>query len=259
MTAASRRGWRRSDQSTATLAGLTNTTTRSAYHSTVRTSHRAPHLAAALAVAFRSDSPAAERMHDDLVRRYSEPHRRYHDTRHLEQTVRLASEYATEHGVTDDELRALLLAAAWHDAVYDTTAAAERNERASANAAARALWTADYGGLFPEPLRSRMHDLVMTTVDHAADDGDLTAMILCDADLYRFAVPWDEFDRHSSDLRAEQRHVPDDEWPDRNAAILRHFSERRPFFYLTVELNAAAHANIDRALGAAAAARAANG
>src|SRR5262245_53040578 len=70
---------------------------------------------------------------DDLVKRHSEPHRHYHTLEHVAEVLKVVgrlSKYATDPN-------AVLLAAWFHDAVYDPKA--KDNELQSADLAVRVL------------------------------------------------------------------------------------------------------------------------
>src|SRR5690242_14027091 len=68
---------------------------------------------------------------DDLARRYSEPHRRYHTLAHVEELLALLRDFELQD-------RDSVEAAVWfHDAIYDTRAT--DNEARSAELAATAL------------------------------------------------------------------------------------------------------------------------
>ena len=76
--------------------------------------------------------PAAEPAGRDLLARWAEPHRGYHDLRHLAEVLDALDEL-TAGGPPP----AVVLAAWWHDAVYEGRAG--EDERASAALAARVL------------------------------------------------------------------------------------------------------------------------
>ncbi|MGH3379956.1 MAG: HD domain-containing protein, partial [Actinoallomurus sp.] len=59
--------------------------------------------------------PGPEAIGADLLRRYAEPHRRYHTTTHLAEVLDHVGELAGEAADAD----AVRLAAWFHDAVYD--------------------------------------------------------------------------------------------------------------------------------------------
>ena len=75
----------------------------------------------------------------DLLRRWTEPHRRYHSTRHLVEVFWALEDLEEAREVTAREAALGRLAGWFHDAVYDPTAAAGANELASADLAVRDL------------------------------------------------------------------------------------------------------------------------
>jgi len=153
----------------------------------------------------------AEELRARLAERYAEPHRRYHDLRHLHEVLQTIDELA---GVADD-LDAVRWAAWFHDAVYDVHRA--DNEERSADLAVRELTDLGY-----DPSRvDEVARLVRLTAAHRPDEGDANGAVLCDADLRILAAdPW----RHAEyvhAVREEYAHVPEDDFRTGRAAVLR--------------------------------------
>jgi predicted metal-dependent HD superfamily phosphohydrolase len=146
-----------------------------------------------------------------LAERYAEPHRRYHDLRHLHEVLQTVDELA---GAAED-LDAVRWAAWFHDAVYDVHRA--DNEERSADLAVRELTDLGY-----DPTRvEEVARLVRLTATHRPADGDSNGAVLCDADLRILASdPW----RHAEyvhDVRDEYAHVPEGDFRKGRAAVLR--------------------------------------
>jgi len=81
----------------------------------------------------QADNPALERVYDDLVERYSEPHRHYHDLRHVSRCLMELDEARSQA----DNPFEVELAIWFHDAVYDPRRS--DNEEASARYAKKTL------------------------------------------------------------------------------------------------------------------------
>ncbi|WTW96665.1 HD domain-containing protein [Streptomycetaceae bacterium NBC_01309] len=148
---------------------------------------------------------------EDLIGRYSQPHRRYHATGHLLAVLELVDELAQDA----DDPDAVRLAAWFHDAVYDPARA--DNEERSARLAERALSEA---GL-PVQLVAETARLVRVTAEHAPSDGDRNAAVLCDADLAILATDRDRYDAYAAAVREEYAFVPDEAFRGARAAVLR--------------------------------------
>lgn len=146
-------------------------------------------------------SQAAGQAGVDLVRRYHEPHRRYHDARHLTELLEAVDELAAHAG----DLDAVRLAAWFHDAVYDVTAAAGANERASADLAARVLPALGH----PAPRVAHVVRLVRLTATHDPVPDDPDGQVLCDGDLSVLGSGPGRYAQYAADVRAEYAHVPD--------------------------------------------------
>ena len=110
----------------------------------------------AAAVGTSSDAEAA---FDDVVGRHRQAHRRYHTVRHVTWVVRHVQELAAEEPV--DDLDAIVVAAFFHDAVYDATAT--DNEAQSAALARRVLIELGW----PPARAETVAHLVQATADHA--------------------------------------------------------------------------------------------
>lgn len=134
---------------------------------------------------------------EDLLRRWSEPHRRYHGVGHLERgLVRL------------DQLGAgrLEKVAFWfHDAVH--LGVSPVDEEASAELAGRSL-----AGVLTDQEVLEVARLVLVTVDHDPERGDRSAELISDADLAEIASPWVRYERNAADIRAERPDVDDEQW-----------------------------------------------
>jgi predicted metal-dependent HD superfamily phosphohydrolase len=174
-----------------------------------------------------------------LLRRWSEPHRRYHDVEHLAAILSIVDELGAPAAVR--------LAGWYHDAVYDPRAA--DNEERSARLAIEAL-----SALRAEPgLVDEVARLVRLTASHDPGPEDAYGQLLCDADLAVLARPWDEYQRYAAAVREEYRRLSDEDFRAGRAAVLRHLRDL-PVLFHTPELRdrweKQARANLDRELDA---------
>lgn len=174
---------------------------------------------------------AAEAAGRDLLARYAEPQRRYHDRRHLTEVLDAVDALA---GHAADP-RAVRLAAWFHDAVYQPTAAPGRNEEDSAVLAEQVLTGLGLddrsGGTV-----AAVAALVRGTADHEVRSDDPSAPpvadaeVLYDADLAILAASPERYAEYAADVRAEYVHVPDQVFRPARAAILRGFVDRPRIF-----------------------------
>lgn len=144
----------------------------------------------------------------DLLHRWSEPHRRYHDVEHLATVLSIVDELEAPAEVR--------LAAWYHDAVYDPRSA--DNEERSARLAVDALTAL---GVAPGRV-DEVARLVRLTAGHDVGDGDVNGALLCDADLAVLARSTNGYDRYAAAIREEYSHVPEDTFRAGRAAVLRH-------------------------------------
>ncbi|MBM6402231.1 HD domain-containing protein [Phycicoccus sonneratiae] len=165
----------------------------------------------------------------DLVGRWGEPHRHYHDLRHLAEVLAAVDTLARAGRLRPLDRATALLAAWFHDAVY-AVGVADDNERRSAALAARAL-----GPLGPaEGVVDRVVTLVLDTEAHEIGDEvvDPARPVLHDADLWVLAAPVERFDEYCRQVRAEYEHVPAAMYARARTDVLRPFLVR-PHVYRT--------------------------
>ncbi len=179
-----------------------------------------------LEVAWQRHITADRALLDGLLARHREKHRRYHTATHVAWVIRHVDELAAAEPV--DHLDEVVAAAFYHDAVYE--AAYPANERASARLARRDLATI---GWDPDAVE-RVGAMIEATEHDASTAGQPTAdtAILLDADLAILGADPASYSAYVNGVRAEYRHVADDDWVTGRAAVLRGFLER-PAIYLT--------------------------
>lgn len=164
------------------------------------------------------DEPAAMRWYESVIARHREPHRHYHDVRHVRWVVRHVLALAADHDV--DDLGAIVVAAFFHDVVYDPVA--DDNEAASARLAAVAL--AEMG--WPADRVAAVVHMVEGTADHAHEGATLAAAVLYAADLAVLAADPAGYGDYVRNVRREYRHVSDADWSTGRGAVLRGFLAR---------------------------------
>ncbi|MFT3969540.1 MAG: DUF4031 domain-containing protein [Micropruina sp.] len=176
----------------------------------VRPRERTPKRTAALAFARESWQallPDAPALGDELLARWSEPHRRYHDVRHLAQCLTALDQFATETPVP----RPVALAAWFHDAVYQGEP--QRDEEASAALADESL-----APLIGAAEAAEVARLVGTTIAHDPDPDDVGAALLVDADLSILGQVRGRYHVYLRDVRDEYARYDDEQfrqgrWP----------------------------------------------
>ncbi len=174
--------------------------------------------------------------------RWREPHRAYHDERHLAECLRLFDEH---RGLATDA--DAVEAALWlHDAIYDP--ARDDNEAESAALARRMLQSASVD----DARIARIEALILET-RHLAAPHDTDARLVCDIDLAILGADDARFDEYERDIRREYAFVPDAAFRAARAAVLERFLERSAI-YTTPALHARfeerARSNLARSLHA---------
>jgi predicted metal-dependent HD superfamily phosphohydrolase len=177
-------------------------------------------LRAHLLVEWERALPNQEPMGAELIRRYSEPHRHYHNTTHLATVLRYVEELADDH-----DLFLVRLAAWFHDAVYAIPELQVTNEEASARLAFRELSRA---GLEQEDL-NEVARLVRVTATHTPGARDPEGELICDADLAVLASPPEEYEAYTRAIRAEYARVPDAEFVQGRYEVMSRFLDTDVF------------------------------
>ncbi len=145
-----------------------------------------------------------------LVTAYDDPARGYHDLRHLREVLEHLDDLVpADHPERD----AVVLAAWFHDAVYD---AVGDNEERSARLADAVLTQAGV----PIPLVDEVTRLVRLTAGHDPAADDLPGQLLCDADLAILAADRDRYDAYVAGVRQEYAEVPDADFRAGRKAVL---------------------------------------
>ncbi len=181
--------------------------------------------------------PTDSAVGQDLIERWSEPHRRYHTLEHLAVMLGVIDEHADLAG----DPSAVRLAAWFHDAIYEPFA--PDNEDRSA---ALAVATLPELGV-PAERVAEVARLVRLTAGHAVADGDRNGALLADADLAILASEPDVYARYAAAVRQEYAAVPEDAFRSGRAQILGSFLEKPDLFRVVparAEWTARAHDNL---------------
>ena len=184
-----------------------------------------------------------KRLSSDLRARLEEAYagdgRGYHDLLHLTEVLHHVDELMSP----DDPDRESVLVAAWfHDAVYD---GGDDDEERSARLAEA---TVPVPGVAAEVAR-----LVRLTRTHRPADGDRSGQVLCDADLAILAADPDRYASYVRGVRSEYAHVPDREFAAGRSAVLRDLLAKPALFHTAVARSRwerAARSNVERELQA---------
>lgn len=160
--------------------------------------------------------PGEPWLRDDLLARWGEPHRRYHDVRHLASCLAALDDLGA-----DDPLVAL---AVWfHDAVY--AGVPGRDEEASAALASERL-----DAVLPGPDVAEVARLVRLTASHDPAPGDHRGALVVDADLSVLGSLPGRYHVYVRDVRAEYEHVDDAAFAAGRARVLRRLLDLDPLY-----------------------------
>lgn len=176
-------------------------------------------------------TPAPAGLQAQLLVAWAEPHRHYHDPRHLRECLALWQRWL-EHAEHPGEVAIALW---FHDAVYDPRAPqGGANELQSAAWAARALVGAGVDSMIAQ----RVHDLVMATQHGLTQESALAtlgvtkdARLLVDIDLAILGSPPERFERYDQDVRKEYAWVPGLRYQSGRAQVLQSFLDRPRLYH----------------------------
>lgn len=177
-----------------------------------------------LEVAWQRHVATERTLLDGLLARHREKHRRYHTATHVAWVIRHVDELATTEPV--DHLDEVVAAAFYHDAVYEPAYPA--NERASARLARRDLAAIGWDVAALE----RVASMIEATEHHApaAEEPTVDTAVLLDADLAILGADPAGYSAYVTGVRAEYRHVADDDWTAGRAVVLEGFLQRPAIF-----------------------------
>ncbi|QDB78204.1 hypothetical protein FHE66_13355 [Georgenia sp. 311] len=182
----------------------------------------------AVAVGARADRGEIQRTARALVERWQEPDRKFHNLRHLVDVLARVDELAEETHVPD----VVRLAAWYHGAVFSSSpqvAYAGRggeDEVASAELAREDLTALEV----PPDVVERVAELILDLARHDADERDVDALALCDADLATLAVEPQRYAAYRRAIREEYAHIPEEDYVVSRIAILTRLLQRRRLF-----------------------------
>ncbi len=162
------------------------------------------------------------RLLDGLLARHREKQRRYHTATHVAWVIRHIEELVAVEPA--DHLDEVVAAAFYHDAVYEPAHPA--NERASARLARRDLTTLGWSNERTE----RVAAMIEATAHGESGPAIGDTAILLDADLAILGSDPAAYSDYVASVRAEFRHVDDDEWRTGRASVLQGFLDRTAIF-----------------------------
>ena len=181
-----------------------------------------------------------EHLFDEVIASYSEPHRHYHTTQHLDEcfTWLDGARSLAEH------FHEVELALWFHDAVYQVRM--QDNEERSASWAEAAAMKAGLSSMVVERVRA----LILAT-KHNSPPATQDAALLVDADLAVLGAPVERFDEYERQVREEYAWVPGLLFRRKRREILESFLAR-PHVYSTehfrASLESTARTNLTRSI-----------
>lgn len=165
--------------------------------------------------------PNGHGLRAELTAAYAGAERAYHDTTHLAEVLGRIEALAAAGEVFD---RAPVLLAAWfHDAVYDGERDAE--ERSAA-------WAEDtLPALVDDGVVAEVARLVRLTETHRPDDADRNGCVLSDADLGILAAGPQRYAAYVAAVRSEYAHLDEAVFLAGRRVVLEHLLDKPRLFH----------------------------
>jgi predicted metal-dependent HD superfamily phosphohydrolase len=152
-----------------------------------------------------------------LQSRYDKPWRHYHTATHITELFVTLN----RHIQHIEDPRTMGWAMLYHDAIYDPTAAAGRNEELSAQLAAGQL-----SEILPPHQVEKVAVFTRATASHGPVDGDDDLNFFLDADLAILGASPQRYTEYASQIRAEYAHVPSDIYKAARISVLQGLASR---------------------------------
>ncbi|KAI9204077.1 uncharacterized protein BJ171DRAFT_128455 [Polychytrium aggregatum] len=177
-------------------------------------------------------SAALDANWDSLSRRYSEPHRAYHNLDHIHDCLARFDEYAAyavrpeaaSHPALDGQAWDDVEMAIWyHDVVYDPRH--PDNEHQSC-----VLFREHAAGLAAQERIDRVAATIMATQAHVSSS--TAEALMLDIDLSILGQPEDRFAEYDDAIRKEYGHVSESDYRAGRSKVLRSFLARPRIFVL---------------------------
>jgi len=156
----------------------------------------------------------------EVMARWTEPHRHYHNMRHLLSMVTDLETMAGLYGFSRDERTECWLTAVYHDAVYEIGKPSGWNEEESA---ALARGNRSIG----RDLALRVSDNILLTINHLNPKTMVQACVL-DADLAGLGRNYWE---NGANIRAEYPDATEEQWFHGRVAFLNKMLDRPTLYY----------------------------
>jgi predicted metal-dependent HD superfamily phosphohydrolase len=186
-----------------------------------------------------------DRIFQLLIAAYTHPDRHYHNLNHIYHLLTILERFDRENSPNSAHLQdssSVILAAWFHDFVYDPQAA--DNEIQSAKAATKLLANLN----IPLDL-DRIEQLILATQGHQIDPDDADLCIFLDADLAILGADPARYEAYRRSIRREYDRVDEASYRTGRSRVLASFLQRDRLYYTDLlfdELEAIARVNLQQ-------------
>jgi predicted metal-dependent HD superfamily phosphohydrolase len=183
----------------------------------------------------------AQATFQELVARYSEPHRAYHTLTHIQECLK---QFDVLHDHSPNPF-AIELAIWFHDVVYSV-----RRKRNEEESAIKMVSFATIANIDPKTIEVATNCIQASKHNHPPQTHSEQVMI--DVDLAILGQPWPQYELYTQQIRKEYAHVPQIIYVLNRRHVIKRFVEYRLYIYFTPHMRehheAQARANIAREL-----------
>ena len=155
----------------------------------------------------------------ELVQRYNEPFRVYHNLEHITILFQLAAAHGLRLSIPQQ------LAIWYHDAIYFPNGGVE-NEQRSAELLRSHM---ESNCWISKALVDRAYKMILATKRHLSDDNE--TQVVLDLDLAGLGFDSESYYSAACKVRVEYNHLPDEVWNTNRAIFLKGMLDREYIFY----------------------------
>ncbi len=181
---------------------------------------------------------------DDIVSKYSEPHREYHNATHIAKMIYCLNYLDSFFPKLDlEDMNQLIMATIFHDVIYDPRAS--NNEEQSADYTKRTLERLGVDQSFILNVMA----YILCTKTHKIDSSVPYSAAMIDADLAILSADASEYDEYARAIRVEYGFVPNEDYQVGRTKVLQSFLGRDSIYHVAGyrdEFEAKARENIAR-------------
>ncbi|KAI1159760.1 hypothetical protein F5B18DRAFT_635566 [Nemania serpens] len=172
----------------------------------------------ALAAFRRASQDTKDNWVNEFLKRYTEPHRHYHDLTHIDAMLACYDDASL-----DDE--AVILAIIFHDWVYDQLRSDNELE------SAKVFGSFAEDGTIATETRQTVRGLIEATITHTLHNEDERTKLFLDFDLEVLSRPHEAYQVYTAQIREEYSRFDNEAFRRGRTAVLESFLKREKIYF----------------------------